>query len=547
LSADLQRFMSFAFAGADLLVEVDKDLRITFAIGATSGLSSLPDSQLPGQPLGEIIAECDRQYVAALLGSLKPASRCGPVLVRLALTHGDGTPRDALLNACRLPNSAGKVSLTLGQVSLTGALHAASRLRDGDSQLLDETTFSNAAAQLAEAATGLRKPLEMTFLDLPQLQKAETRLDGDQAQSLANRVGTLLRASSIDGATAARLGPGRFGVVHDAAQSAEDLKSKVAEAVTLTGGVPLEVNSSTLDIARAELPPGTAVQAIRYVVEQVSRKGVDPQRPGDLLDVFNGMVKTTLQRVRSFTDAVGTSQFTLVYQPIASLATGRYHHFEVLTRFKPDESPLTMIQFAEEVGIIERLDLAVLTRMIDALQRPGLDRRTSFAINVSGQSLGNAVFVKCMLELLRHHKSLAPRLAVEITESSRLKNLEETNRIIQDIRYEGFKVSLDDFGAGSASFQYLQALTVDFVKIDGAYVKRLGRSQRDDAMIRGLVRLCEDLNIGTIAEMVETRDQADQLRSLGVQFGQGYFFGKPLSEPHLPWDFAQQQMRFAKG
>jgi EAL domain-containing protein (putative c-di-GMP-specific phosphodiesterase class I) len=150
-----------------------------------------------------------------------------------------------------------------------------------------------------------------------------------------------------------------------------------------------------------------------------------------------------------------------------------------------------------------------------------------------------------MLELLRHHKSLAPRLAVEITESSRLKNLEETNRIIQDIRYEGFKVSLDDFGAGSASFQYLQALTVDFVKIDGAYVKRLGQSQRDDTMIKGLVRMCEDLNVGTIAEMVETREQVDILRGIGVEMAQGYYFGRPTPAPSLPWDFAQQQMRFS--
>jgi len=530
--------MSFAFAGADLLIEVDDDLKIRFALGATSGLTAVPDAQLPGRSLDEIVAETDRQYVSTLLGSLKPASRCGPVLVRLALTREDGSPRDALLNACRLPNASHRVSLTLGQVSLTGALHAASRRRDGESQLLDEATFTNAAAQLAEAAHGLRKPLELTFLDLPQLQQPDPDLAGDKAQGLVNRIGSLLRAASIDGSTAARLGPGRFGVVHDAAQSSEELKSRVAQAATLGDGQKLLVNSSTLEIARAELPPGTAVRAIRYVVDQVTRTGVDPARPSDLLDVFNGMVKTTLQRVRSFTDAVRDSHFTLVYQPIANLATGRYHHFEVLTRFKTDESPLTTIQFAEEVGIIERLDLAVVTRMIDALTRPGLDRRTSFAINISGHSLGNAVFVRCLLELLRQHKSLAPRLAIEITESSRLKNLEETNRVLQDIRYEGFKVSLDDFGAGSASFQYLQALTVDFVKIDGAYVDRLGRSAKDDAMIRGLVRLCDELGIVTIGERVETRAQADTLRRLGVKYGQGWLFGKPMAAPIIPWDFA---------
>jgi EAL domain-containing protein (putative c-di-GMP-specific phosphodiesterase class I) len=305
------------------------------------------------------------------------------------------------------------------------------------------------------------------------------------------------------------------------------------------------VSKSSVDIARADMTSGTTVRSIRYVVEQVAKSGIDPNKPTDLLEVFNSMVKTTLQRVRTFNEAVRDSQFTLVYQPIVTLATGRYHHFEVLTRFKPDESPLNIIQFAEEVGIIERLDLAVATRMIDALLRPGLDRRTSFAINVSGNSLANPVFVKCFLDLLRDNKTMAPRLAIEITESARLKNLEDTNRILQDIRFEGFKVSLDDFGAGSASFQYLQALTVDFVKIDGAYVKRLGQSQRDDTMIKGLVRMCEDLNVGTIAEMVETREQVDILRGIGVEMAQGYYFGRPTPAPSLPWDFAQQQMRFS--
>ena len=84
---------------ADLLIEVDDDLKICFALGATSGLTSVPDAQLPGRSLDEIVAEADRQYVATLLGSLKPASRCGPVLVRLSLSREDGSPRDALLNA----------------------------------------------------------------------------------------------------------------------------------------------------------------------------------------------------------------------------------------------------------------------------------------------------------------------------------------------------------------------------------------------------------------------------------------------------------------
>lgn len=129
--------MSFAFAGADLLIEVDDSFTITFALGATKGLTATSDAHLTGKSLKLIIAEADHGYISTLLGGLKPASRCGPVLVRLAMAREDGSPRDALLNACRLPTSPDKINLTLGQVSLTGAMHAASRRTGMDGQLLD--------------------------------------------------------------------------------------------------------------------------------------------------------------------------------------------------------------------------------------------------------------------------------------------------------------------------------------------------------------------------------------------------------------------------
>ena len=120
----------------------------------------------------------------------------------------------------------------------------------------------------------------------------------------------------------------------------------------------------------------------------------------------------------------------------------------MLTRFKSDESPLETIQFAEEIGIIEQLDLAVTARALDALRRPTVDRRVTFAINVSGRSIENGVFVKCLLELLDENKALASRLMLEITESARLKDLVAVNKVLQEVRRRGFLICLDDFGAG---------------------------------------------------------------------------------------------------
>jgi len=531
--------MAFAFAGADLLLELDSARNIAFALGATSGLAAASESELRGRPWQELIATEDHGLFANLLDSLQPSSRCGPVLVRLALSRANGKPQDALFSACRLPISDDRIACTLSHVSLAAAPHAAAKRRDPDTQLLDANVFSDVAAALVESARAFDKPLELTFLDLPGLSELKKTLPAEQAHALIGRIGSLLRASSIDGATAARISDERFGVVHDPAKPVADLVKRIAAATTTVSadGAPLAVNHTTLDIASADIPPDGAVRAIRYVVDQVTRNGVSGETPESLGAVFEDMVASTLERVRSFSRAVRDSQFSLMYQPIASLATGRFHHFEVLTRFKPDESPLETIQFAEEIGIIEQLDLAVTSRALDALRRPTVDRRVTFAINVSGRSIENGVFIKCLLELLDENKGLASRLMLEITESARLKDLTAVNKILQDIRGRGFQICLDDFGAGSASFQYLQALSVDFVKIDGGYVKRLADSVKDEAMVRGLVRLCDDLKIATVAEAVETREQAERLRGLGVKFGQGWYFGKPALEPNLPWDF----------
>jgi len=546
MSRDLHRFMSFAFAGADLLVELDKQRNIAFALGATTGLSALNDIQLVGKPWQAVFAEEDHGLVGALLDGLKPGSRCGPILVKLALRRDDGSPRDALMSACSLPTSPGTVSCTLSNPSIAAIPHGAARRNDPMQQFIDEGMFTESAARLAEAARTLRKPLEMTFLDMPALQDAEKIFGRAQTEQLVQRIGTLLRASSIDGATAARLGPGRFGLVHDPSNRPDDIAARIVSAARTPDGSSLEITHSSLDIAQQELPQGETLRAIRYVVEQVSREGVWKDKPPTLLSAFESMVESTLERVRSFSRAVRDSHFNLAYQPIASLDTGKLHHFDVLTRFNQEESPLGMIQFAEEIGIIEQLDLAVITRSVETMRNPALDRRVGFAVNVSGNSLDNGVFVNCLLELLDENRAFAKRIAIEVTESARLKNLPEANKVIQEIRKRGFQVGLDDFGAGSASFQYLQALSVDFVKIDGAYVHRLGKSQKDEAMIRGIVRICTDLGITTIGEMIETREQADALRRIGVQLGQGWYFGRPTPEPEVPWDFTPSQFTFAR-
>jgi EAL domain-containing protein (putative c-di-GMP-specific phosphodiesterase class I) len=218
-----------------------------------------------------------------------------------------------------------------------------------------------------------------------------------------------------------------------------------------------------------------------------------------------------------------------MFQPVVLLADNSIHHHEVLVRFDRDRSPFAMIRMAEELDIIESLDRAVADEAIKRL-RADASGKLRLAVNVSGRTIVSGGFLK-MIERLSRGADLAGRLIFEVTESAVIDDLPQAQRHVLALQQMGFHVCLDDFGSGAASYGYLQQLSVDVVKIDGAYVRELTRSGRDDAMIRHLVSLCRELNVATVAEMVETRDVADALRRAGVDYAQGWLFGQPEREP----------------
>ncbi len=119
------------------------------------------------------------------------------------------------------------------------------------------------------------------------------------------------------------------------------------------------------------------------------------------------------------------------------------------------------------------------------------------------------------------------------------------NNFIGILQERGFKVCLDDFGAGSASFQYLQKLHVDYLKIDGQYTRKLLTSQRDAVMVKNLARMCADLGVTVIAEFVETRGQASLLREMGVPLAQGFLYSKPLLKPDFDPEAARKKIEGA--
>ncbi|MFD2264965.1 EAL domain-containing protein [Lacibacterium aquatile] len=525
------RFLAFSFAAADVLAEVDRHGKITFVAGAVRGILGQSDKNLIGQPLGELFTKSDSGMLALQLADLGMGKRIGPTLLHLEHPPINASAEAAMvqMHACRLPHRPDHVACTIGRVPAMMAAAHMKRRRDNSTGMLSVDDFADVAGGHVASARQGDNPLTLTTVDLPGLEQLTADLPESMVKTLMDKIGTTLRAASMDGDSAGRLGPGRFGVVHEAGKAPEAITNSLNAIARDMNAPGLKAAVQSMSLASTGLQPEDAIRAVRYSINRLANEDEGPMM-GGLAESFDKMVQDTLSRIAEFSDRINKDEFRLVYQPIVNLADRSLHHFEALVRFNGDGSPFETIQFAEETGIIGTMDLAVIDRVIVILK--GLSgSSTSIAANLSGRSLASDLFVRCLMDRLKAAAPLGKRLLVEVTESAAIKDLTRANNILQDIRKLGFTVCLDDIGAGAAGFDYVHALQADAGKIDGRYIKKLVENKRDSAMVIAMANLFRRLDMFTIAEMVETEEQAAMLQSMKIECGQGWLFGKPLESP----------------
>jgi EAL domain-containing protein (putative c-di-GMP-specific phosphodiesterase class I) len=321
--------------------------------------------------------------------------------------------------------------------------------------------------------------------------------------------------------------------MHHAEIDLDQVRARLTEATRQADptGVGAEVRHATV-----EVDPETPIDEAdftRGVVFMLNKFGDESGGEGALqtLTSMNNIVEMAVSEVESFRQIVRDDAFFLAFQPIVSIKTGSVHHFEALCRFQdlpPGVSPFQQIQFAEETGMIAELDLAVVHKVIGLLaQRPRSAAPIKVAVNVSGVSVGSDAYVTGLWKLLDYNRWTRGQLLFEITESARMSDLACANTFIQGLRERGYKVCLDDLGAGAASFRYLSALDVDMVKLDGSAVRNARKAAKGRAFLSALAELCRRLGTETVAEMIEDEQGLSFARQCGVDFVQGYLFGRP--------------------
>jgi len=257
--------------------------------------------------------------------------------------------------------------------------------------------------------------------------------------------------------------------------------------------------------------------------------------------VFNpAMHEQAVARFQLETDlrrAIERPPFQVYYQPIVSLETGKITGFEALVRwFHPTRgmvSPNEFIPIAEETGLISFIDWWVLREACAQLKiwQQVFAKDTApltMSVNLSGMQLSQLGLLERLDQVLRETGVEGQNLKLEITESGLLQNASSGTVILQQLKLLGVQLSIDDFGTGYSSLARLHQLPIDTLKIDRSFVNEIGNDGESLAIIRAIMTLAHSLDMDVIAEGIETQEQLSRLRSLNCEYGQGYFFSRPV-------------------
>jgi len=387
----------------------------------------------------------------------------------------------------------------------------------------------------------------LCYLDLDQFKIVNDTAGHRAGDELLKRLARLLEAQVRDRDTVARLGGDEFGVrldncpIDKAVAIAEKLVAAVRgldfswqernyEIGVSIGVVPIagEVQSGEELLTHADVACYAAkdLGRNRVHVYEAGTDGSDPRH-------------REILRAADIQRSLENDKFVLHYQPIFELKNGsssRPWRYELLVRMlDPDGElvhPVDFIPAAERYGLMHRIDRWVVETAFRKFSRlfPG-EPEARISINLSGNSINDPEFLKFLETQFKKFKITPGRVCFEITETAAIRNLDAARELMSRIKAIGGQFALDDFGSGLSSFAYLKSLPVDYLKIDGSFVRNIETDLSDRAMVEAVHSVAETLKLRTVAEYVESERCADVLKQIGIDYGQGFALGRPRGLP----------------
>lgn len=408
--------------------------------------------------------------------------------------------------------------------------------------LTSRAEFEHIAKAAIDRAAADKSEHAMCFVDLDQF-KVINDTCGHQAgdellRQLASVIGNLVRGSD----TLARLGGDEFALLiencglRQAKRIADAILNAIADYQFAWENKVFRIGASIGLVAIDETTASFTnlfkqADAACYLAKDLGRNRVYVFRPDD---AEVGIRQGEMQWVSRINEALAKDRFCLFAQPIVSLADPNHRHYELLLRLEDDDGTLVppgaFLPAAERYNLIGDVDKWVLKTAFDQFSGRSafFDQVDFVTINLSAATLNSQDFLDLALSLYKE-KGIDPRqVCFEITETTAVSNLNSAISFINQLKNRGFLFALDDFGSGVSSFGYLRSLPVDYLKIDGMFVKHIAEDQIDYAMVKSINEIGQMMGMKTIAEYVENAEIADMLKAINVDYGKGFGLGAPV-------------------
>jgi diguanylate cyclase (GGDEF)-like protein/PAS domain S-box-containing protein len=538
---------------AEAIITTDGNGLITYMNPAAELLSGGIVEQVLGKPLEDVVGLVDETDRRLLADPVKQALTSGaPVNLSrrtLLVSRANGSERSIELSASPIRNESAEL---IGAVVL---LHDVTEMRGLARQMSYQATH--------DALTGLvnRREFErrldeaienghrgdgqhvLCYLDLDRFKVVNDTSGHLAGDSMLREVAKVLRDAVRDSDTVGRLGGDEFGMLlmgcplEKARQIADDVcravgdyrfvwKDKIFNIGVSIGLVEISRESGALEELLA------AADSACYVAKkQGSGRVVVYSARDEALARHTGEIQW-LQRLQS---ALKENRFHLYHQPIVPAygVDGGGPAMEVFVRLQDEAGhevpPSDFVRAAERYRLMGLVDRWVVQTTLAALGRGAIPvpSNRSVAINVSGQTLSDVQFLEFVVECLDSTGVNPAQVCFEITESAVVANLDHARRFVGVLHGMGCQFALDDFGSGVGSFSNLKNLPMDYLKIDGSFMRNLEKDSVNQAMVTAMIKLARTLNFKVIAEQIEDTATLDTARRMGVDYLQGYAVGRP--------------------
>ena len=383
------------------------------------------------------------------------------------------------------------------------------------------------------------------FIDLDRFKAINDNYGHSLGDELLKELAVRLNSNRHSTHLVARMGGDEFAVLIPDASSVDDVENTALQISTsvqetiMVRGLGLKVGAS-VGFCIAPFDCRSGVELVKNAdIAMYHSKAQKLEGPYRYNEQIANAHAQRLQLELDLKKGIDNSEFVLVYQPKVCVQTGKVKSVEALVRWQHPErgfvSPADFIPVAEDTGLMGNIGHWVLNeacRELSQLQKsthPDLQ----VAVNISTQQFGDENFVDDVFESLSKYSLSHQSLELEVTESIVMSDVGRVVSILNTLKDSGIAIAIDDFGTGYSSLQYLQELPLDTLKIDRAFIVALNDSEPENSVANSIVQLARLFNLQTVAEGVETDDQNQSIRSLGVHHIQGYLYSKPVSASEL--------------